>query len=273
MNGRRFLAMTGVLAIGLSVAVARAQEPANEKADNDDRAPTVAELRARLELAVLDHDVMTELLKESLLLLRRAERSRLIEGAKEGESENASRREEELQRLARYVERQTEAYAAQVVAIDRLRHELVQLEPGPRTPLAGMNIEVPVGAVVPGEIVVAEPNPRVPVLEPRFKGSPDELLDKADEIEQEVLLLQARLQAYSSTLNQWRNQLVNLEVEASKPEKRGDKSLQKAVEDAREQMRQARKNRFDLAQRLAREQERLNQIRSQVGPGPDVVPQ
>jgi hypothetical protein len=294
MNVRRFL-VTGLLVIGLSAALTRAQEPPRdgdkhqEKEQGEDRAVAAARLRARLELAELNHDVAAEVLKESLLLLRRAERSRLVEGSREGEA--AARGDEELKRLALYVESQTEAYSAQVVAIDRLRHELMQLQPAPRIPLPGASLDVPgtpvapdempglqPGAVVgispaqmvPGRLMVSRPGaagPHPVVIEPGPRV-PEEQLDQADEAEQEVLLLQVRLQAYRQALDEARQQLANLEVEASKPEKRGDKALQKSIESAREHFRQARKDRFDLAQRLAREQERLDQLRAIVGPGP-----
>jgi len=113
----------GFLALLLLAATASAQQ-------SEDSRVKSARLRAKLELLQLDHEVDKSTLKESLSLLKRAQREQRLDS--KASAEDRKRQRSELNELESYVEEQKRLFVQQAVDLERMRRELEESSGGVR---------------------------------------------------------------------------------------------------------------------------------------------
>jgi len=186
--------VAGILFIG---AMAWGQAP-GEKVEE------LARLRARLEVAELAREADRAILKESILLVKRAERDHPLE-------QHRSEREAHLQAiqlkaLRQYVETERKRFEEQGVELEAMRRELASRSTQPARPVQA----------APG------PTPK----------EQDGLAGQTEETELNLELLQAKLNLLSGAMTEQTNAVAALEVRAADPQAKGDEALRKELQAA-----------------------------------------
>lgn len=237
--------VAGMLLFG-GVVAGWAQAPA-------DRAEQVARLKARLEVAELRHEADRAILKESILLLKRAERDLPLE---QHRSEREHKEQaERLNTLKKYVHAEETRFEEEAIQLESARRELskatqVSQAPAPAGSGSGSNARTRTGSA------------------PRPAGEDaDRLAREADEAQIGANLLQAQLMQFSSTLDEQMKTLASLEVRAASAEGKPDPALAKELEAARARFAEVRARYLDLKAKHAREMRTVFRLQTQAGPG------
>ncbi|SIO43955.1 hypothetical protein SAMN05444166_4735 [Singulisphaera sp. GP187] len=218
----------GVMLAGGSSAIGQVAKQAEE----------TARLKARLELAELDHEAEKVLLKESIMLVNRAERDKIVNQKPSQDVENSQAKE--LAALHQYVEASRRHFEEQAVELERIKRELAAASMNPRT-----TRNVPT-------------RPQQPAPEQA------ELLGQLNEITLNSELLNAKLTLITNELNRRTNTLANLEVQGDEASG-GDEKRREALEVARKRYDEVRKNYLDLKKKVEEQQSRRSELQRQVG--------
>jgi hypothetical protein len=229
---------------------------------SDDKAERRIRLKARLELAEMDHEVRRDLLKESMTLLHRAERNNQVN--RDRPIEQQKHDEAELDALRGFLERERKQLEDQSVELAGMRRELTD---------AGTQAQRPTPAALEsGDQAMVDSMKRaqskqgVPRRTPEDDSQLEELGDRVEVAQLNQNLLNTRLNLLGNSLNQKMHALANLEVQATETQNKGDETFQKELEAARKRYEEVRKSYIDLKRTYEREQGKLNELRQRPRP-------
>lgn len=185
-----------------------------------DKAGDVARLKARLQLAELESEADQAIIKESILLLKRAERDLPLERHR---SEREQKEQaERLVALKQFVDAEQDRFVARAVELEAARRELskataVSQTTGPARSAPQQSTE-----------------------------DADRLVREAEEAQLSANLLQAQLGLLERTVGDQVNPLAVLEVRAASDEGKGDVALAKELDAARKRYDKDRERYIDL---------------------------